>query len=190
MFREDLSRNFGFILHDVARLLRTTFDRRVKSLGLTRSQWWVLNHLFRNDGVTQSELADLLRDREGHARAPARPAGGEGLGAARGRRSRPARQARVPHRGGRARAQGDARRRRRGAPGGAGRAVCRGAGALRRHAARGQDESERRPRTERRATATGRANDERCAPGRKGCDRSARGPRAGCCWSACRSWRS
>ena len=60
MLREDLSRNFGFILNDVARLLRTAFDRRVKSLGLTRSQWWVLNHLFRNDGVTQSELADIL----------------------------------------------------------------------------------------------------------------------------------
>lgn len=60
MFREDLSRNFGFILNDVARLMRTTFDRRVKALGLTRSQWWVLNHLFRNDGATQSELADIL----------------------------------------------------------------------------------------------------------------------------------
>src|SRR5580765_2841540 len=60
MIREDLSRNFGFILNDVARLLRTAFDRRVKSLGLTRSQGWVLNHLFRNDGVTQSELADIL----------------------------------------------------------------------------------------------------------------------------------
>jgi len=60
MIREDLSRNFGFILNDVARLMRTTFDRRVKSLGLTRSQWWVLNHLFRNNGVTQSELADIL----------------------------------------------------------------------------------------------------------------------------------
>ncbi len=60
MFREDLSRNFGFILHDVARLLRTTFDRRVKALGFTRSQWWVLTHLFRNDGITQSELADIL----------------------------------------------------------------------------------------------------------------------------------
>lgn len=60
MIREDLSRNFGFILNDVARLMRTTFDRRVKALGLTRSQWWVLNHLFRNDGVTQSELADIL----------------------------------------------------------------------------------------------------------------------------------
>lgn len=60
MFREDLSRNFAFILHDVARLLRTTFDRRVKSLGFTRSQWWVLNHLFRSNGVTQSDLAETL----------------------------------------------------------------------------------------------------------------------------------
>jgi MarR family transcriptional regulator, transcriptional regulator for hemolysin len=58
--REDLSRNFGFILSDVARLMRTAFDRRMRSLGLTRSQWWVLNHLFRNDGVTQSELAEIL----------------------------------------------------------------------------------------------------------------------------------
>jgi len=60
MFREDLSRNFGFILNDVARLLRTSFDRRVRQLGLTRSQWWVITFLFRNDGVTQSELAETL----------------------------------------------------------------------------------------------------------------------------------
>ncbi len=60
MQREDLSRNFGFILHDVARLMRNTYDRRMKALGLTRSQWWVLTHLYRNDGVTQSELADIL----------------------------------------------------------------------------------------------------------------------------------
>jgi DNA-binding MarR family transcriptional regulator len=60
MFREDLTRNFGFLLNDVARLMRTVYDRRVKSLGLTRSQWWVLNHLFRGDGVTQTELAETL----------------------------------------------------------------------------------------------------------------------------------
>ncbi len=60
MQREDLSRNFGFILHDVARLMRATYDRRMKALGLTRSQWWVLTHLYRNDGVTQTELADIL----------------------------------------------------------------------------------------------------------------------------------
>ncbi|MDA0237689.1 MAG: MarR family transcriptional regulator [Proteobacteria bacterium] len=60
MLREDLSRNFGFMVHDVARLLRQAFDRRMKTLGLTRSQWWVLTHLYRNDGVTQSELAQIL----------------------------------------------------------------------------------------------------------------------------------
>lgn len=58
--RENLERNFGFLVNDVARLLRTTFDRRVRDLGLTRSQWWVLNHLFRQDGITQSSLAEIL----------------------------------------------------------------------------------------------------------------------------------
>ena len=60
MLREDLSRNFGFLLNDVARLLRTAYDRRIRKLGLTRAQWWVLTHLFRGDGVSQSELAETL----------------------------------------------------------------------------------------------------------------------------------
>ena len=38
MLREDLSRNFGFLLNDVARLMRTAYDRRVRKLGLTRAQ--------------------------------------------------------------------------------------------------------------------------------------------------------
>ena len=57
---EDLTRNYGFLLSDVSRLMRTAYDRRVRTLGLTRSQWWVLNQLFRNPGVTQSELAEIL----------------------------------------------------------------------------------------------------------------------------------
>jgi|SRR5687768_13447483 DNA-binding MarR family transcriptional regulator len=60
MLREDLSRNFGFLVNDVARALRTEYDRRVRELGLTRSQWWVMNHLYRNPGLTQSELAEIL----------------------------------------------------------------------------------------------------------------------------------
>jgi DNA-binding MarR family transcriptional regulator len=60
MFREDLSRNYGFLLNDVARLLRNAYDRRVRGLGLTRSQWWVLNQLFRNPGLNQAELAEIL----------------------------------------------------------------------------------------------------------------------------------
>jgi DNA-binding MarR family transcriptional regulator len=53
-------RNFGFLVHDVARLMRVAYDRRTRDLGLTRSQWWVLNNLYFNQGITQSELADLL----------------------------------------------------------------------------------------------------------------------------------
>jgi DNA-binding MarR family transcriptional regulator len=60
MLREDLSRNFGFLLNDVARLLRTVYDRRIRHLGLTRAQWWVLTHLFRRNGATQTELAETL----------------------------------------------------------------------------------------------------------------------------------
>ena len=60
MDREDLDRNFGFLLHDVARLMRTVFDRRGRELGLTRSQWWVLTMLYAKEGVTQSELADFM----------------------------------------------------------------------------------------------------------------------------------
>lgn len=60
MLREDLTRNFGFLLHDVARLMRTAYDRRIRKLGLTRAQWWVLTHLFRGDGVSQTELAETL----------------------------------------------------------------------------------------------------------------------------------
>jgi len=60
MQHEDLERNFGFLLHDVSRLMRTAYDRKVRSLGLTRSQWWVLTHLYRRAGATQSELASVL----------------------------------------------------------------------------------------------------------------------------------
>ncbi len=56
----DDERHIGFLISDVARLMRTAFDRRVRKLGLTRSQWLVINRLHRRPGATQSELADML----------------------------------------------------------------------------------------------------------------------------------
>ena len=50
----------GVMISDVARMLRTTFDRRVRKLGLTRAQWLVLTRLHRRPGASQSELADRL----------------------------------------------------------------------------------------------------------------------------------
>lgn len=53
-------RSFGFLLYDAARLLRRDFDRRARSLGLTRAQWSVLAHLKRNEGSNQATVADTL----------------------------------------------------------------------------------------------------------------------------------
>src|SRR5689334_12575610 len=50
----------GVVISDVARLIRTAFDRRVRELGITRAQWLALTRLHRNPGVSQSELADLM----------------------------------------------------------------------------------------------------------------------------------
>ncbi|MBT5413527.1 MAG: MarR family transcriptional regulator [Rhodospirillaceae bacterium] len=60
MLKQNFERSLGFLMHDVSRLLRTEYNRRVRDLGLTRSQWRVLAHLHRSEGVTQTELADIL----------------------------------------------------------------------------------------------------------------------------------
>lgn len=52
--------NFGWLTADVSRLMRTIFDRRVKSLGLTRPQWLALVRLKRRPGASQSELAEMM----------------------------------------------------------------------------------------------------------------------------------
>jgi DNA-binding MarR family transcriptional regulator len=51
---------FGFLLHDVARLMRRNFNRRVQCLGMTQEQCRVMLHLSRHQGIQQVDLADLL----------------------------------------------------------------------------------------------------------------------------------
>ena len=50
----------GTMIADVARLLRTAFDRRARKLGLTRAQWLGLTRLYRRPGASQSEFADMM----------------------------------------------------------------------------------------------------------------------------------
>mgnify|MGYP001575138352 CR=1 FL=1 len=52
----------GFLIHDASRLRRTALDQRLKHLGITRSQWWVLTNIDRDagEGFSQIELARLL----------------------------------------------------------------------------------------------------------------------------------
>ena len=53
-------REFAFLINDVARLLRTFADQRARQFGMTRAQWAVLARLESNEGLKQSELAEML----------------------------------------------------------------------------------------------------------------------------------
>jgi DNA-binding MarR family transcriptional regulator len=48
------------LLNDVARLLRTRFDQRARSRGMTRAQWVILARVDAKPGLSQNELAALL----------------------------------------------------------------------------------------------------------------------------------
>lgn len=57
---EELDRDLGFLVHDVARLMRTRFERNARALGLTRSQGQVLVYLADNEGIQQGTLAEKI----------------------------------------------------------------------------------------------------------------------------------
>lgn len=53
-------RTLGFLVADIARLLRRNIDRRLQSLELTQAQWRAIVHLSRSEGMTQVALAESL----------------------------------------------------------------------------------------------------------------------------------
>lgn len=52
--------NESLLIHDIARLLKKNFDRRVRDIGLTRAQWLAVGVVRRHPGISQAELADYL----------------------------------------------------------------------------------------------------------------------------------
>jgi hypothetical protein len=48
----------GFLLHDVARLLKKRLEQHSRGSGLTRSQWQILAYLAQNEGINQKGLAE------------------------------------------------------------------------------------------------------------------------------------
>ena len=49
-----------FLLEELTRRLRRTFDSSLEQFGLTRTQWRALAYLYRTPGMTQTELAGQL----------------------------------------------------------------------------------------------------------------------------------
>jgi DNA-binding MarR family transcriptional regulator len=57
--QQAFDRDLLIVLHDVARLLRTRFDQRARTHGMTRAQWVILARLSRQPGLSQNELAGI-----------------------------------------------------------------------------------------------------------------------------------
>jgi MarR family transcriptional regulator for hemolysin len=60
MPQASLKREVAFLLVDTARLLRTYADQKAAQFGITRAQWVVLARLDHQEGLKQSELAEIL----------------------------------------------------------------------------------------------------------------------------------
>jgi DNA-binding MarR family transcriptional regulator len=52
--------SLGFLVSDLARLMRRDFDQRVAGLGLTQAQWRALAQLTRAEGCRQADLAAVM----------------------------------------------------------------------------------------------------------------------------------
>src|SRR5499427_9386144 len=60
--RSGVGRAFGFLVHDVSRLIKRHFERRARQMGLpiTRQQAAVMLNIASNEGVSQAEVATWL----------------------------------------------------------------------------------------------------------------------------------
>ncbi len=60
MDKQVFDRNIGFLVSDIARLIGVEYNRIMKPMGLTTPQFRMIMQLQRQDGVTQSHLANIL----------------------------------------------------------------------------------------------------------------------------------
>jgi len=57
MKKQEPDNNLGLLVHDVSRLMRANFHRRVRPLGPTQAPWRTLFHMSRHEGINQVALA-------------------------------------------------------------------------------------------------------------------------------------
>lgn len=55
-----MEENLGFVVTDVARLMRKRFDMHARALGITGPQWRVLLLIARQPGLKQGGIAEIL----------------------------------------------------------------------------------------------------------------------------------
>ena len=50
-----------YMIHEISRMVSTHADQHLADAGITHAQWWAMMHIFEHEGVTQTELADIMQ---------------------------------------------------------------------------------------------------------------------------------
>ena len=50
-----------YSIHEVSRLISTHADKHMARVRVTHVQWWALMHIFENEGLSQSKLAEMMQ---------------------------------------------------------------------------------------------------------------------------------
>jgi DNA-binding MarR family transcriptional regulator len=50
-----------YSMHELSRLISTHVDKHMASVKITHIQWWALMHIYEREGLTQTELADIMQ---------------------------------------------------------------------------------------------------------------------------------
>jgi MarR family transcriptional regulator for hemolysin len=60
--KQDLTKenSIGYLVHDVARLMRRRFEDEARLHGFTLPQWRALAEIYRNEGISQVSLANCI----------------------------------------------------------------------------------------------------------------------------------
>ena len=50
-----------YLMHELSRLISTHVDQHLAKAGVTHAQWWAMMHVFEHEGLTQTELAEVMQ---------------------------------------------------------------------------------------------------------------------------------
>ncbi len=50
-----------YLMHELSRMVSTHADQHLAAAGITHVQWWAMMHIFEHEGLTQTELAEVMQ---------------------------------------------------------------------------------------------------------------------------------
>jgi MarR family transcriptional regulator for hemolysin len=50
-----------YLVHELSRLVSTHADQQLAKVGVTHVQWWAMMHIYEHEGLTQTQLAEIMQ---------------------------------------------------------------------------------------------------------------------------------